>query len=168
MTVTLRAQEATDSEFLHSLFSDPAVMRYWFYEPYLSRAAMDAKIARRRDDDSARRFIVADDGADVGIVELVDIDWLHRSCEFQIIVAPGNQGRGYAQTATRLILDYAFGTMNLHKVWLVVDVDNAGAIRVYEKAGFVTEGTLRAEFFADGAYRDVLRMAVLAEERGPA
>ncbi|GAA4660514.1 GNAT family N-acetyltransferase [Gordonia humi] len=164
MTVTLRAQEATDTEFLHGLFNDPEAMRFWFYEPYLTRADVQAQFDKRRDDTTSRRFVVSDDGADVGIVELVEIDLLHRTCEFQIIVAPGNQGRGYAHTATRLVLDYAFGTLNLHKVYLLVDVDNPGAIHVYEKAGFVTEATLREEFYADGAYRDVLRMAVFGRD----
>lgn len=162
MTVSLRPQESTDTEFLHGLFSDPSAARYWFVEPYLTRAGLQAQFERRRDDESARRFVIDDDGTDVGIVELVDISPLHRTCEFQIIVAPGNQGRGYAQTGTRLVLDYAFGTLNLHKVYLLVDVENEGAIHVYSKVGFETEATLRSEFYAGGAYRDVLRMAIFA------
>ena len=164
MTVALRAQEASDTEFLHALFSDAATTRYWFVEPYLTRAAVQAQFERRRGDDSARRFVISDEGADVGVVELVDISPLHRTCEFQIVVAPGNQGRGYAHTATKLVLDYAFGTLNLHKVYLLVDVENAGAIHVYTKAGFEVEATLREEFYADGAYRDVVRMAVFARD----
>ena len=164
MTVTLRAQEASDTEFLHSLFSDPTAARYWFIEPYLTRADVQTQFERRRGDITARRFVISDDGADVGIVELVDISPLHRTCEFQIIVAPGNQGRGYAQVGTRLVLDYAFGTLNLHKVYLLVDVENAGAIHVYGKVGFETEATLREEFYAGGGYRDVVRMVIFARD----
>ncbi|WOC11019.1 GNAT family N-acetyltransferase [Gordonia sp. MP11Mi] len=164
MTVTLRAQEVSDAEFLHSLFSDPEAARYWFIEPYLTRVDVQAQFERRRGDATARRFVISDDGADVGIVELVDISPLHRTCEFQIIVAPGNQGRGYAQTGTRLVLDYAFGTLNLHKVHLLVDVENAGAIHVYTKVGFEVEATLREEFYAGGAYRDAVRMAIFARD----
>ena len=98
----------------------------------------------------------------------MEIDYIHRSTEFQIIVAPGHQGRGHATTATRRALDYAFAVLNLHKVYLVVSTENHGAIHIYGKVGFVVEGTLREEFFADGRYRDALRMSVLQREHLPA
>lgn len=79
-------------------------------------------------------------------------------------MAPAHQGRGLATAATDLALDYAFAVLNLHKVYLIVDVDNRAAVRIYERAGFLTEGTLREEFFADGRYRDALRMGVLQHE----
>ncbi|GAC80089.1 MULTISPECIES: GNAT family N-acetyltransferase [Gordonia] len=167
MTVTLRAQETTDLEFLHSLFSDPEVVRYWFVEPYVTRADFEAKFEARRGDPTSRRFIIDDDGESVGIVELVDIRRIHRNCEFQIIVAPGRQGHGYAQTATTLVLDYAFNTLNLHKVYLQVDDENKGAIHVYSKCGFHVEGHQRDEFWVDGAYHDVTRMAVFADDPRP-
>ena len=44
----------------------------------------------------------------VGLVELVEIDYIHRRTEFQIIIDPNYQGYGYAVDATRLAMDYAF------------------------------------------------------------
>ncbi|GEE02288.1 diamine N-acetyltransferase [Gordonia spumicola] len=167
MAVTLRAQEVTDVEFLHSLFSDPEVVRYWFVEPYVTRTDFETKFEARRGDRTARRFIIDDDGEAVGIVELVDIRETHRNCEFQIIVAPGRQGHGYAQTATTLILDYAFKTLNLHKVYLQVDDENEGAIHVYRKCGFQVEGHQREEFWVDGGYHDATRMVVFASDPRP-
>lgn len=61
-------------------------------------------------------------------------------------------------------LDYAFAVLNLHKVHLIVSVENPKAIHIYEKAGFVTEGELREEFFADGRYRNALRMGIAQRE----
>ena len=172
MTVTIRVQENTDLDFIHSLFNDPDVMKYWFAEPYLSRARLEELFAKNKNDEESRRFIIQDDEKPegeqaVGIVELVYISAVHRTCEFQIIVAPGNQGRGYAHAGTRLVLDYAFDVLNLRKVWLLVDTDNAAAIHVYGKAGFQVEGVQREEFYASGTYRDATRMAVFAHDRNP-
>jgi hypothetical protein len=36
-------------------------------------------------DESERRFIVEDENQVVGIVELVEINYIHRNCEIQII-----------------------------------------------------------------------------------
>ncbi|HEY5436625.1 MAG TPA: GNAT family protein [Candidatus Limnocylindrales bacterium] len=41
---------------------------------------------------------------------------------------------------------------------------NPGARRVYERVGFVLEGTLRRAVFREGRYLDVHRMAILADE----
>ncbi|MGB3885983.1 GNAT family N-acetyltransferase [Gordonia sp. (in: high G+C Gram-positive bacteria)] len=157
---TLRALEQSDLPFIHALFNDPDVMRFWFSPAHLTLADLEDAHTANHHDDRDRRFIVDSAGRRVGLVELVNIDLLHRHCEFQIIIAPGEQGRGFAGTATRAALDFAFRSLNLHKVYLLVDNDNPSAIHVYGKAGFGVEGVLREEYFADGAYRDVTRMAI--------
>lgn len=164
MTAVLRSMERTDVQFLHQLFNDPAVVRYWFVEPTRSLAAIEKTYDERVHDDSWRRFVIDDGGRRCGIVELVDIHVRHRHCEFQIIVAPDAQGHGYAGKATRDALAYAFRNLNMHKVYLDVDTANERAIHVYEKAGFAVEGVLREEYFADGGYQDVTRMAIFSHD----
>ncbi|GAA2387786.1 MULTISPECIES: GNAT family N-acetyltransferase [Gordonia] len=161
----LRALERADLQFVHGLFNDPEVMRYWFEPAHVTITDLEETFVRQqRCGDRERRFIVDAAGRRVGLVELVYIDQVHRNCEFQIIIAPGEQGRGYAGAATRAALDFAFRSLNLHKVYLLVDTENAAAIHVYEKAGFVVEGVLRREFFADGAYRDATRMGIFQDD----
>ncbi len=129
MTVELRALERDDLRFVHRLNNDSSVMTYWFDEPFESLAELTDIYDRHIHDNRERRFVVETGGADrvqVGIVELVEIEPVHLTAEFQIIVAPDHQGKGYASTATDLALRYAFATLNLHKVYLIVDVENAG------------------------------------------
>lgn len=163
-TVNLRPLERADLPFVHLLFNDSQVMRYWFEEPYESLAELTALYDRHIHDERERRFVIEADSTTVGLVELVEIDYIHRNCEFQIIVAPGNQGRGYAGIATRKVLMHAFGVLNLHKVYLLVDTDNHAAVHIYEKAGFAVEGVLREEFFAAGKYRDAVRMGLFQRD----
>jgi diamine N-acetyltransferase len=164
MTIRLRALERDDLEFVHALNNDSRIMSYWFTEPYEALVELRDIYDRHVHDNRERRFVIEADGERAGIVELVEIDYIHRGAEFQIIVHPAQQGRGYAREATRAALDYAFAVLNLHKVYLVVDVENAAAIHVYRTVGFVTEGELREEFFADGRYRNALRMGILQPE----
>ncbi|ALG84414.1 GNAT family N-acetyltransferase [Gordonia phthalatica] len=160
----LRALERSDLAFVHGLFNDPDVMRYWFEPAHTTLADLEDAFDRQRGSDHLRRFILETAGRRVGLVELMYIDHVHRNCEFQIIISPSEQGRGYASAATRGALDFAFRALNLHKVWLLVDTENAAAVHVYEKSGFAVEGVLRQEFFADGAYRDATRMAIFADD----
>jgi diamine N-acetyltransferase len=156
----LRPLEREDLRFVHDLDNNEAVMHYWFEEPYEAFVELCDLYDKHIHDQTERRFIVEREGERVGLVELVEIDLIHRRAEFQIIVAPRHQGRGYASAATRLAIEYAFLTLNLHKLYLIVDVDNAPARTVYRKLGFVEEGLLRQEFFVNGEYRDVVRMAL--------
>jgi RimJ/RimL family protein N-acetyltransferase len=42
-----------------------------------------------------------------------------------------------------------------------VHADNARAIALYEKVGFVREGVARDAVFIDGEYRDAINMAIV-------
>ena len=53
---------------------------------------------------------------------------------------------------------------NLRRVHLEAIASNTGAIRVYEKAGFVHEGRQREHAWVRGAYEDVVRMGILRSE----
>lgn len=164
MTVLLRALERSDLRFVHGLFNDSAVMRYWFEEPFDALDEMTDIYTRHLHDERERRFIIEHDGNPVGLVELVEINFIHRNAEFQIMIAPAAQGKGFATEATRKALSYAFRVLNLHKVYLIVDTVNEGAAHIYRKGGFVDEGVLRQEYFAGGEYRDAIRMAIFQRD----
>ncbi|HMW53828.1 MAG TPA: spermidine N1-acetyltransferase [Rhodocyclaceae bacterium] len=161
----LRPLEREDLRFVHELDNNESVMHYWFEEPYEAFVELCDLYDKHIHDQSERRFIVENEHRQrVGLVELVEINHIHRRAEFQIIISPDHQGQGYASIATRLAMDYAFTVLNLYKLFLVVDVANTRAIAVYKKLGFREEGTLRHEFFVDGVYRDAYRMAAFQPE----
>ncbi len=101
-------------------------------------------------------------GEHVGTCGLHAIDWVNRVGEFGI--ALGVPNKGFGTEATRLVLRYAFETLNLNRVQLRVYEYNARAVRCYEKAGYRHEGRLRQAMFRRGRTWDVLMMSVLAEE----
>ncbi len=123
-----------------------------------------------------RRVMSADDRADyaitlkgdptyMGEVVLNNIDWLNRTANFRI--ALGQQallGLGYGTEATRLILDYGFRSLNLHRIELEVYEFNPRAQRVYEKVGFVREGVRRDVLLWEGQYYNAITMSILEEE----
>lgn len=154
----IRSLERDDLQFIHKLNNDAEIMSYWFEEPYEAFVELQSLYDKHIHDQSERRFVLEKDDERVGIVELVEIDYIHRNTEFQIIIDPKHQGKGLAEPATRLGLDYAFRVLNMHKVYLIVDTTNEAAIHVYKKAGFTVEAKLLEEFFVEGRYHDVLRM----------
>lgn len=156
----LRPLEREDLRFVHELDNNESVMHYWFEEPYEAFVELCDLYDKHIHDQSERRFVVEREHVRVGLVELVEINHIHRRAEFQIIVAPEHQGKGYASIASAMAMDYAFTVLNLYKLSLIVDCENEKAIKVYKKLGYREEGVLRHEFFVNGEYRDVIRMAI--------
>ncbi|WP_153101553.1 spermidine N1-acetyltransferase [Paraburkholderia hayleyella] len=164
-TLTLRPLEREDLRFVHEVNNNAKIMRYWFEEPYETFSELSQLYDQHVHDQRERRFVViGKDGITVGLVELIELDYIHRRGEFQIIIAPYAQGHGYATTATRLAIDYAFSVLNLRKIYLIVDKSNVAAIHVYEKCGFQHEAELIEEFFGNGAYHNALRMCLFQSD----
>jgi ribosomal-protein-alanine N-acetyltransferase len=112
-------------------------------------------------------FAIVEREADthIGNVGLYTINWIARSAELRIVVGEKQHwNKGYGTEATRLTLRYGFDKLNLNKVWLGVNAAHQGAVRAYEKAGFVHEGVLRQEIYRNGQYYDAARMSVLRGE----
>lgn len=70
-------------------------------------------------------------------------------------------GRGHGTRAQRMLADYLFATMPVHRVQASTDVDNAAEQIALERAGFVREGLLRGAQWRRGAYHDLIGYARL-------
>ena len=99
----------------------------------------------------------------VGEVVLNDLDPGNHSCGFRIWLS-GGRDRGLGTQATWLAVNHALVTVGLNRVSLEVYAFNPRARRVYQKVGFVSEGTLRQALRFDGAWIDAEVMAVLAQD----
>jgi RimJ/RimL family protein N-acetyltransferase len=113
-------------------------------------------------------FFVAcllEDDRPVGTIGLFELDLANGSAGLGISVgAPGDRGRGLGTDMLRSLVGFGFGMVRLERIWLDVYDMNPGARRVYERVGFVHEGTLRHAVFREGRYLDVLHMSILADE----
>ena len=112
------------------------------------------------------QYIILDnaDGKPVGSVYYRDIDNHNRSAEYGIFIGEESaRGKGLGTETARLFTQFGVDTLHLHRISLRVLAENAAARRSYEKAGFVQEGIFRDMELLDGAYRDVVFMAKLAE-----
>ena len=157
----IRPLEKEDLMELHRLNNMKNMMAYWFEEPYESYSELMNLYNKHIDDDTERRFVVEIDEGFAGIIELVEISYIHRNCEIQIAILPKYQGHGYAKEAMEKGIAYAFNVLNLNKIFLYVDVDNEKAIHIYKGLGFETEGRLVEQFFSTGKYHDSFFMGLL-------
>lgn len=164
-SIHLRALEQTDLRFIHQLNNNRAIMSYWFEEPYESYFELEELYRKHIHDNTERRFIAENiKKVPIGLVELVEINTIHRNAEFQVIIAPKFQGCGYARALIHRALNYAFTILNLYKIYLHVAIENEKAIHLYQECGFIEEGHLIDQIFINGHYCDVKRMYILQEK----
>jgi RimJ/RimL family protein N-acetyltransferase len=137
----------------------PSTLEAWekWYDEHLAR-----------DNKDSANFGIESDGKLLGTCGLWRFNTHSQTCELGISIGDHEYwGRGYGREAIGLLLDYAFRIRNFRKVSLDTSGTNERAIRCYRACGFVEEGRLRKQLWADGQYVDEIHMGILRDEWEP-
>jgi RimJ/RimL family protein N-acetyltransferase len=167
--VNLRSPEQADLARDHAWMNDGEVTRYLNRRYPISLAAEDvwltAQAQAQQSYENLAFAIDTKDGVHIGNISFHEVRPEDRKARLGIMIGDkGYWSKGYGADAIVTLLRFAFGEMNLHRVDLTVDAENARAIACYRKCGFVEEARLREERYRDGSYRDQLIMGILRGE----
>lgn len=100
----------------------------------------------------------------IGNIKLGPINWISRIADLGVMIGDKEfWHKGYATEAIKLLLDYAFRRLNLHKVTAGVIAGHEASIKAFEKAGFEVEGRMKSQCFLDGKYCDSLYLGIIRE-----
>ena len=167
--VRLRGLREDDLPTLARWEMDPGRMTTgsnWVVPP--SEAAAKERIARwcanERDDLGFAIETLDDPPVLVGSLGLWGARPKDRNATIGIALGREHTGRGFGTDAMRVIVDYGFREMGLHRVQLEVAAFNMAGVRAYEKAGFVEEGRHRESVWHDGRWYDEVMMSILDHE----
>ncbi|MFP4343435.1 MAG: GNAT family N-acetyltransferase [Anaerolineales bacterium] len=169
--IYLRPLERADLAHIRRWSNDPEIRRLTGEVHPMTEGDAEAFYEKVQQEESRVWFIIAlqEDDRPVGECGLLRLFPAWRTTDLSIILGERDAwGRGYGTEAIRLLLDYAFGALNLHRVAIGVVGFNERALRFYEKVGFRREGVQRDGYFYDHAYHDFVMMSILeAEFRRP-
>jgi len=163
----LRPLDAEDLDRCLRWMNDPELTQYLGRKTPMSREMEKEWLAKQYEDEGSTNFaIVLNDGdRHIGNCGLDSADFMNGSASLGIFIGePDARSQGYGTDAVRLLLAYGFGELNLHRIYLTVFSFNDRAQRAYEKAGFVTEGTRRQDYYRHGRYHDTHIMGILRSE----
>ena len=167
--VNLRAPERDDLDRLWTWINDPEVIEHLSMRYPMSREAERAWLEMQTAGPlrffDVRFAIETKDGAQIGSIAFHRVVAEQRSATLGIMIGDkAHWSRGYGADAIRTLLRFAFDQMNLRRVDLSVDADNARGIACYTKVGFTLEGRLRQARYQRGRYEDLLVMSILRDE----
>jgi len=157
--IHVRAMRADDWRDLYVIWSDPRVCWGTLQVPFQSEDDVRKKV--ENSPEGMVRLVAEVDGRVVGA------STLHRShaprkqhlADCGVSVHPDYWNRGVGSALIGAMVDLADQWLGLKRLELEVYADNAAAIHLYEKFGFVVEGTKRKYAFRNGEYVDTLVMA---------
>jgi RimJ/RimL family protein N-acetyltransferase len=104
----------------------------------------------------------------LGVCGLLYINWIIRSADFSFYIGINESyidDLGYAEEATKLLIDYGFKTLNLHKIWMeLYEFDIKKQDFFTSNFGFIKDGMLRDNCFDNGNYHNSFVYSLLAHE----
>ena len=170
--VVLRELRAADAASLFALLTTEEVARF-ISPPPTSVEGFERFIAwtlRQRASGSYVCFAVTVAGSDtaVGIFQVRQLDPGFGMAEWGFALGSAFWGTGAFQDGATLLLDFAFGTLGVHRLEARAAVENGRGHGALVKMGAVPEGRLRKSFLRHGTFHDQILYALLDTDWGGA
>lgn len=164
--VILRPIKMSDAPHFVKWLNNPEVHKFLQTRRHLS-LAFERKYLRKslKSKSNINLAIETKDGTHIGSVGLENINKDHNRATFGIFIGDKkywNQGLG-SETG-RLIINYGFCKLKLHRIELGVLEYNPRAMKVYKHLGFKKEGVKREHILFKGKYYDDVHMGLLKSE----
>nr|WP_295783062.1 GNAT family N-acetyltransferase [Rhodoferax sp.] len=163
MSITVRRATVQDAAAYARIMGDPGVYPGLMQMPYTNEELWRARLADNSTPGTLDLHLVAElDGALVGTAGLHPAGVSQRrrhALTIGISVLTETQGRGVGSALMAALCDYSDHWVGALRLELSVYTDNTRAIGLYQKFGFVIEGTMRGYAMRAGQFTDTHAMA---------
>jgi len=166
--VYLRSMMLEDIPNVVKWLSDKDITR--FLDPKecsLTQESIQRQFEEEREslDDFIFTIVYGKDDLQIGRCGLHNIDWTRKDAYMRIIIGDKKFWNGRAALeAEKLLLQYAFEHLDLHKVYGYVNEENLGQQKLVERVGLKKDGILKDHIFKDGKYFDAFSYSILKNE----
>jgi RimJ/RimL family protein N-acetyltransferase len=168
--IAFRDLKGSDWVDVHQYASQEIVCQYQPWGPnteeesqsFVNQALIDSS------KEPQSRFVFAivhkKDASMIGCGEINIRDFQNKAGEISYIVNPAYWGKGIATDVARLLLDFGFKNLHLHRIFATCDPKNIGSSKVLEKCGMMFEGRIRHDLLMKDGWRDSLLYSMLEHE----
>ncbi|MGH9382684.1 MAG: GNAT family N-acetyltransferase [Vicinamibacterales bacterium] len=166
--VTLRELEMQDAPALVTMITTEEVQRFVSPPPAtiegFERLIAWAKNERQHGKHAFFGVVPAGMSNVVGLFQLRSLEPGFGTAEWGFMMSSAFWGTGLFSDSARLVLDFAFETLDVHRLEARAAVANGRGNGALRKLGAVQEGILRRAFLKNGRYIDQMLWSILAED----
>ncbi len=108
--------------------------------------------------------VIAPGGEVVGCCGLNQVSRINNNANLGYWLRSDCTGRGWATACTQLIAQYGIEDVGLHRLEIVMSVENGPSRRVAERAGAEYEGVRRGALQLHGRYHDAHCFSIVADD----
>jgi RimJ/RimL family protein N-acetyltransferase len=156
----VRLMEEEDLESLRVMHNDEETLRWLTDIFHVTKEEQRAWFIKMSTSRNARRYVAINKEQKkiIGVARLDGIDLVNKNAVIGVDIAVKFRRHGYAYELYNCLINYAFNSLNLHRLSLVTLESNIGAQNLYFKLGFTQEGILKEAILRDGRYLDLICM----------
>lgn len=160
----------TDAPTIHEYASDEDVSRFigWNLMKNLEETTAYVETMINREIAGTHLYAVAMDKmthTHLGTVMIFNFDKEANHAEVGYVFHKAQWGKGYGSTCVKMMCDFAFESLLLHKLVASVTDANIGSARILEKNGFELEGRLKDHFYIENRYYDDLLFGKINQKK---
>jgi [ribosomal protein S5]-alanine N-acetyltransferase len=169
----LRPYTYDDLDDYHALNADPRLLAYELHQPFRLNETKNYLAywmnAAKDNDEQFGTYEMAieliKEERVIGLFSTIYRDIGSSVLEIGMRLHYDYQHQGYATEALKAIIDEAFSSTDIHRIFGCTDARNTACIKVFEKIGMQREGYLRQSIrMPDDTYADEVVYAILRED----
>lgn len=170
--LTLRTPSKADASALFDLMSDERLTTFLTWEAHTRIETTETLIENllsAQQNDKGYHWCVCVDTQIIGLVSLIDIKrtirtWILNRAELSYWISPAYQGKGYATEASKLVLNFGFTQLNLHKIIIAHASNNLESGSICKKLGFKKYGEEHDAFQKNNKWHDLFWYELIKEK----
>jgi ribosomal-protein-alanine N-acetyltransferase len=159
--ICFKVLSKNDAQDILSYASDKSVSRFigWRLMKTLNETSEFIETMLKRESDGTHLYasvIIKSTQEIIGTAMIFNFDEEAKQAEIGYVFHKDHWGKGYGSECVALMSNFAFESLNLHKIHACVVDANIGSARILEKNGYELEGRLKDNYFIEDKYYDAL------------
>ncbi|MDP4085273.1 MAG: GNAT family N-acetyltransferase [Bacillota bacterium] len=160
-SIYFKALSLDDVQEIHNYASDKEVSRFigWNLMNTLNETREHIETMLKRESAGTHLYasiVLHSTQAIIGTAMIFNFDRESNQAEIGYVFHKDHWGKGYGTESVALMSDFAFKSLNLHKLHASVVDSNIGSARILEKNKYELEGRLKDHYSIENIYYDAL------------
>ena len=167
--IQLRPMTFDDLHLKVQWYNDPDVRKTLILDEVLELEKTIQWFETAKNCDSRQDLTIETDSArPIGMISLVNIDLKQKTAEIVLVIGDKEYwGKGVMLEAESLLIQWAFDTMGIKKIWAQTISENIASLITMKKLGFEIDNTVKQEKMLQGQQKEIVHLNLLPENFKP-